>query len=591
MTKYIIIFTLLISASALSAAEPVRIQDGKFMTIKGGHLSYEDRRVRFWGVNFCAGVKREGKDLDLCFDRLVDLGVNGVRINLFGRIFSTGDPEDKVTYKVPETVVGSNSHMDKLDRSVYLAKQRNMFFWMSFENDDFKPGDYDLLPDDGTREVWNQAIENNCKPEFLVFVYPRAAQVFMQFAKNLLDHVNPYTQRRWADEETIALWEVFNENLFVRDFAFGDLWNRLPDALQADLTRQWNDWLTKRYKDDAGLKRAWGELPPGESLVKKNVAYAPLYTKAKKVDGAGYQPSFEYGDEGKTIAKYPYRRGEDVVRFACFLYRDFHRRFEKFVRKLGKGIAVVPITPTGSFERCFAQYHAADCGDFFSTGVYGFAFRSWAMDGTEPYYPYQPRVNGHPLMGQPVDIMYPAGKPYLLYECNDYRPNPYGVSFPLRIATMLIHQNADGAFWFNWDDAGYLGNLKTDEDYANTRLPMPDLNYPNASLILANDEAFLSAVKGAGAMFLDARLPAARKPKTVVIGKDLLFNLSQPVMGDLEWRLRRAAWRKGIRLKFDPSRFSKFPPDVEEGNKIRQGPYTIFDWANHRGSITVDAPT
>ena len=90
---------------------------------------------------------------------------------------------------------------------------------MSFDLHNFKPGDYDLLPDDGTREQWNEAVPQG--PNILVFIYPRAGKVFMEFAKNLLDHVNPYTKRRWADEETIALWEMFNENLFVRDFAFG----------------------------------------------------------------------------------------------------------------------------------------------------------------------------------------------------------------------------------------------------------------------------------------------------------------------------------------------------------------------------------
>jgi hypothetical protein len=119
---------------------------------------------------------------------------------------------------------------------------------------------------------------------------------------------------------------------------------------------------------------------------------------------------------------------------------------------------------------------------------------------------------------------------------------------------------------------------------------MPDKHYPNAGLILANDEAMLATIKGAGALFRDARLPAAKNPRTVVIGKDLLFNLSRPVMGDLEWLLRRHAWREGIRLKFDPHGPSKLPSNASDGNPIQQEPYTTFSWGR-RGSITVNAPT
>lgn len=52
MKKNTVCLTLLICVSALSAAEPIRIQDGKYMTIKDGHLSYDGRRVRLWGANF-----------------------------------------------------------------------------------------------------------------------------------------------------------------------------------------------------------------------------------------------------------------------------------------------------------------------------------------------------------------------------------------------------------------------------------------------------------------------------------------------------------------------------------------------------------
>ncbi len=577
------IIATVIFAPALGDYE---IIDGEYMRIRDGRLSYNSQRVRLWGVNLCAGPKRGGDDLRLSFDRMRDVGFNGVRVNLFGRIFASGDKD--VSYKVPVTVIGSDTPMERTDLAISLARERGMFFWMQFDRGRarFKPADYDLLEDDGTREQWNQATRHAV--DTLVYVYPRAKLVFMEFAKNLLDHVNPYTQRRWGDEETIALWEVFNENLFVRNFAFGDIWNKLPQFIRDDVQRRWNKWLIGQYGDDTRLMNAWGELPKGESLEKGNIRYAPLRS-ARKVDGAGYQPTYEYTVNGEEL-RYPYRRGEDVVRFAVFLFQDFHREFAQFVRQHGKGIAVVPICPTGNYERNFTQYYATMCGDFQAAGTYGFACRPWAINERSLYYPYVPRVNGHPMMGQPVDIMRPAGQPYLIYECNDYRPNPYRAEFPIRIATMLIHQNADGAFWFNWDSSGYIRSLQTDEEYTTTALPMPDANYPNAGLVLANDEIMLSAIKGAGAMFLRARLPQASQPLDATVGADLLFDLGKPVMGPMENQLRHHAWRSGLRLRYNPHAPSRIPETSSTGGKIQQGPYTLFDWGQ-KGRIVVDAPS
>lgn len=593
------LFVILIAGVSTSSAEQIQnppIVDGTYMTIQNGCLSYNGQRVRFWGVNFCASVKRGGKDLELSFDRMADAGFNGVRFNLNGRVLS--DKEGDVTYKVPVTVKGTDSQMERLDYAIYLARQRGMFFWMQFDrlSPPFKPGDYDLLPDDGTREQWNEVVREDADrrwrlPNNLVYVYPRAGKIFMEYAKNVLDHVNPYTGRRYGDEETIALWEIFNENLFVQDFAFGNAWSTLPEFLKKDVTRRWNVWLRRCYKDDAGLKKAWGELRPGESLVEKTVAYAPIFTGAKLEEGAG-QAKIVYTETGKDGVKYPYRRSEDVVRFAVWMYRDYVRKFTAFFRTQGKGAAVVPLAPTGCFEQTAAQYYSVMDGDYVTNGTYGFAFRAWELRKDDPYYPFKPRVNQHPMMGQPSDVMRAAGKPYLIYECNDYRPNPYMIEYPIRIATSLIALDADGAFFFYWDDDGHFGQITSDEDVLKYPLPLPRGDYPNNCLVMVNDEAYLAAVKAAGAIFRQANLPRPKRVR-VVIGKDRMFNFSKPSMDDLVHSLRFSAWRTGVNIVYDPRGETKLPTPPEDWRETscNQGPYTRFEWKDAKGFIRIDSPT
>ncbi len=471
-----------------------------------------------------------------------------------------------------------------------------MFFWFSSDrsNARYLPGDYDVLPDDGTRSQWIDAAKR-VSPKLLCYIDARAEKVFHEYARSILEHVNPYTGKRYADEETIALYEIHNENPFVQWLVFGGGWAALPKYCRDNVTRRWNDWLRTRYKTDAGLRKAWGRLRPGESLRKGTVAYAPLHRSVVAVEKPGYVQEFISKD--KSAGKYPYARGEDVVRFACDLYQGFNRRFVKFVRSLGKpgiGIRVAPITSTGCYGRTWAAYYAAADGDFVSVGIYGFAYRGTAGRAGEKGLRRQfvPRVNGHPMMGQPTDIVRVAGKPYLIYECNDYRPNPYRVEFPMRIAVKLIWQDADGAFWFYWDDSGILRDLSSDEDYVRRKLPMPAPHYPNAGIILANDEVMLAAIKSAGAIFRHACLPPAPKPLEVRIGRDLLFNLGKGDMGDLEWFLRRHAWRSGIRLVYDPDGPSKLPyAPVSAAESIRMGEYIRLQWKNARGAIRIDAPS
>jgi len=587
--RFLVGLTVVLGLVSVTLADAPRpLPDGQFVTVKDGHLHYNGARLRLWGTNFVCNVKRQGKDLELCFDRMAETGFNGVRLNLFEQTFLSGDNK-KNSFTVPATVKGSGSPMDLLDHSIYLAKQRGMFFWISFTKHTYVAGDYDVMPDDGTREKWVKALPNSY---FMVFFDDRTERVYHEFAKAILEHVNPYTGKRYADEETIGLYEMSNENSFVENI----LSQKIDGYAGELLAAKWNAWLKARYGSDEAILKAWGKLNDGESLAKGNIAFQPILDGTVVYRTAGVQKEFEAKDKN-VLTRYPYPRGEDVVRFVCELYQNHVDRFMKFVRPLGKGISKVPIAATGRFGLHIPTYYAAAAGDFVSMGVYGFAMRPWSIKKTDPFYPYEVRLTQHPMFEQPVDLFRAKGKPYLFYECNDTRPNPYRVEFPARIASYLIHQDGDGAFWFHWDSEGYLNNLTTDEGYTANRLPIPDTSYPNAGLVHANDEAFLAAVKAAGTLFKAGAITPAEKPIEVTIGKDILFNLAGGQIGghehqtDLEHILREKVWRYGIRVNYDPNGPSKLPTGKEPHGLINMGPDMQLFWNGTSGHFRVDAPS
>jgi len=89
-----------------------------------------------------------------------------------------------------------------------------------------------------------------------------------QYAHDLLSHVNAYTHVRYADEPSVAIVEINNENSLFMWSADQSLLN-LPTVYKDELTRQWNRWLTDKYGTREKLKATWaiGEEPQGESIL------------------------------------------------------------------------------------------------------------------------------------------------------------------------------------------------------------------------------------------------------------------------------------------------------------------------------------
>jgi len=85
--------------------------------------------------------------------------------------------------------------------------------------------------------------------KILVPAHEGAFDNWKQFARALLDHTNPYTTRRYADEPALAWLSMINEGNFGNFFR--DL-RTFPEW-----TRAWNRWLAKRYADRAALAAAW----------------------------------------------------------------------------------------------------------------------------------------------------------------------------------------------------------------------------------------------------------------------------------------------------------------------------------------------
>ncbi|MDO4426365.1 MAG: hypothetical protein Q4D17_11460, partial [Planctomycetia bacterium] len=107
---------------------------------------------------------------------------------------------------------------------------------------------------------------------------PRMIELQKKFARDLLTHVNPYTGLSYCEDPCVAMVEINNENSTVSQWRSGAIDSLLPDYCEAELQKQWNEWLRKKYlpnenadlkEANARLRNAWNcqNVPIGQNMI------------------------------------------------------------------------------------------------------------------------------------------------------------------------------------------------------------------------------------------------------------------------------------------------------------------------------------
>ncbi len=272
------------------------------IVVRDGHFYSGDARVRFWGVNLAFGANFPTHGMaDQLARRFNRYGINAVR---FHHMDNQPFPNGVFADQGLETL--SPEALDRLDYFIAALKARGVYADLNLHVSR-NYNHYHRTPDgqDGPRV---DKIVDLFDPDLI------AAQ--RQYARDLLTHVNPYTKSRYADEPAVGIVEINNENSLF-------MWNAertiadLPEPYAAELKRQWNGWLTKRYGDRAKLAAAWGtgSEPAGPNLLRNawhleqhgDTAVASVNSNGRskvtvsRVDGTAWHVQYNQG--GLAVVK------------------------------------------------------------------------------------------------------------------------------------------------------------------------------------------------------------------------------------------------------------------------------------------------
>jgi hypothetical protein len=224
--------------SALGLTEVPAGKHGRVIARADGQFAFADspeKARRFYGVNFCFGAHYlSPAEADRVAERLSRLGYNAARIHHYERDLVQG--QASTTRLNPQKLEQFDGLVAALiRRGIYLTTDLYVSRPVPYREVGIdRPG---LIPMDTFK--------------ILVPVHAGAYENWKQFARALLDHVNPYTQRRYAEEPALAWLAMINEGNFGNFFR--DL-QTFPEWKAA-----WNQWLVKHYTTRPALAAAWGQ--------------------------------------------------------------------------------------------------------------------------------------------------------------------------------------------------------------------------------------------------------------------------------------------------------------------------------------------
>lgn len=249
-----------------------------FVQTCGSHLCAGGERIRFLGVNIVFGsVAPEPGVADRLAARLARFGINIVR---FHHMDSSPAPNG-LLQKDGRTL--DQNMLDRLDYFVAALKREGIYTDLNLHVGRKYPGFADW--GESTPKYW-KGVDN---------FHPGMIAMQRDYARALLEHRNPYTGTRYADEPALALIEINNENGLLHAWRNGELDN-ISGPYRSELENRWQAWLRARYRDDAALRSAWGvrEVAAGPELLE-----AGLSTGS---GNAGWSPQF-VGDARASLTR------------------------------------------------------------------------------------------------------------------------------------------------------------------------------------------------------------------------------------------------------------------------------------------------
>lgn len=414
------------------------------MVVKDGHLATADgQRIRFWGLNisdWSPGSQQipSKEDAPMWAATLARYGVNCVRLQFLD--FQT--PRGLIDGKREDTQAFDAEAFDRED--YFLAELEKRGIYIDFNLLVVRP----FKAADGVEDA--QLLGLGAKGVSLFD--KRLIELQKDYAQKLLDHVNPYTKLKYAEDPAVAFVEINNENAINVGF-------RLPSPFYVqELTDIYNQWLAKhRTPEQIAELREIAGVQGADTPV-------PIIQP---------QPLATYNGPVPPQAAVAEERVRTEAEFYDDLQRDYFVDMENYLRTtVGAKSLMIASADHNHAASGYPFLHATSSMDVIDGHIY------W----TPPSWQYEhksPMVND-PLNSSVVSLSRSAiaGKPYTVSETNNPFPSDYnGEGIPIDAAYGAL-QDWDAVMFYTFEpkaDPAWKPYVGDPYDVSLDPVKMPEL--------------------------------------------------------------------------------------------------------------------
>jgi len=482
---------------------PTKSNPEDYVQIRNGHFYYKGKRLRLWGVNIMNHHVRNYKGAEITVRRLKDMGFNSVHIWLPKGTFHSPKRKWKNFVEVKK-----GSQLDLFDYFVYCCKKEGIFVTasLSVRGDLITPDVYDLVErNDIDKERWYDLIKKSGRQfRSLKFVDPSIKEAYILQMRYFLNRVNPYTGKKYAEEETIAFYQLEDEMGFL-SWPPGRIDNK-DSLFQILIKKEWEKFLKKRYQNTEILEKSWGSLFENESINNMKAIFYP----------------------GARFRKTPEKRAADAWEFLYGLTEKFYKEYLLILRSQapeGIGCNVIPVAVDSAIYtragNLFDIYRNSTflCG----TGTYsgggirkvGDKYKWVSLVETQPPFP------SHSV---DASILKVSGKPYCPLAGADILNNPYRALTPFFRGLWACWQDWDGIYTYWW---GYFPkDVEIDyENYSKFPLRVVWSENKRGGFDILNDEVSLAIHKLSSNIFRNFLISPSSFPTKFIFGKKFLYSI------------------------------------------------------------------
>jgi hypothetical protein len=639
----LMILPLLLGVGSTLSAKELPPDNEYVVVNQDGHLSLDGKRQRFWGVigrlyntpelkpDDSAGIRARKiadarRGTDVLVQRYQDLGFNACR--LWGAPQAarkeSGAPGGSYT-------PGDGSEMDSMDYFIAQMKDKGLKIWSAALNavGNINPEDVSIIDDPDSAEAWKEAVSQlegrgrSIRTNLARIWDPRIQATGIARMEAIATHTNQHTGLRWCDDPVFVVWELSNEEWWMRKMLAGR-WQELPSFFRNSLLVKWNEYLANKYQNDAALTKAWSGLLPGESLKNGTILFVPMAGASLgsvAINDAGSHAIAAVQAAGQEYSREDFapERGADVIQFLLDLQMAHKKKEAAAVKSWGKSTRLSPlIYDTGIGYEIHSQFmhQQADAvaHDAYINGLGRVVPDSAIEEARTPLAKLQKTIEQErqapnrgpwnnwlekpPGLAQGVpwlEVGKVEGKPFLCYETQIQQPGKYRADFPLRIAALGSIQDWDFICWHYF---GPVNDAGTNPRPFERRLDITVGSHPQG-YHYTFDEVQNAMMRAGAYIFRQEKLPPAPSPTKFIFGRR---SLTDPATMDYAGSygmsgmdILQTTYQYGTRLLIDPQREDDEVqgPVVSVTQRHTHNPYTpteaiTFDWK--KGSIVFDSP-